>query len=765
MNINKRKEQNVFVLHLLWRKRFGGSFQTPSVGKLVVEEVDKIKSKTMDRVEYRDAEYVALPANFNKRKKEGFNRLRAKNPTQIDFFLGPDIKFDRDEVLFDIKTNSNDVNKPLIRFMKEYETHIKQTNVAKQTGSLSSKLEMSKCLVPCQNLRDFNCSEYVELYPDTCERSGLDAGECWLRILREALHCLKLTACDLGGCDLSTKYGNTDMFTTPNNWRRKQKHLEYGQEKLQTLSNDVHEYIASVMKQLDITNYLLLKYISKLHTPEQYDLSKFSDHIDEMRSVLYLQTSTTQNRTVLEEKLTRQFHGEYFIEKSASPLLVMMLSSTPVLRFADFSLSISKSQWVTGSNVNCQIGSPTLDALTSFYQQVCGPSPQRFNSNNIIGVDLTSTCPFVSFNASDFNVSDTGDNSISLISEEGPSLTVPRFNYTMDGERVHICLKTLNILMKKERIPLQHSLLAQMENILTIISLCLSLASLLALFVTYSVFPTLRSLPGKNNMILVFWIFVAQLQLCLEPFWRPYHKTCMMMGILLHVSWLYTIVWTTVCSFHMCRIFAAWRGVALKHSTSHRFYLIRYLVGSSTFSFCLVAAVIVGSGASSDWTEIGYGGRGVCYLSSTLLVLLAFALPLALTLAINSALFGLTVLSISRVDAIQRQAGRERRNAHVYLRLSSLTGLCWTLALLAEIPGLSPLRCVSVVVNGCQGLFLFLSYACNRRVYRLWTNVLSTKAGRSPGMERGAQLRSHKLTRIERSSSRRTGSTVVAGLV
>ena len=183
------------------------------------------------------------------------------------------------------------------------------------------------------------------------------------------------------------------------------------------------------------------------------------------------------------------------------------------------------------------------------------------------------------------------------------------------------------------------------------------------------------------------------------------------------------------------------------------------------FSFGLVIAVITGTGVSSEWTQVGYGGRGVCYLSSTLLVLLAFALPLALTLIVNCALFSFTVWSISRVDAIQRQAGRERRNAHVYLRLSSLTGLCWTLALLAEIPGLSVLRCVSVVVNGSQGLLLFLSYACNRRVYRLWSNVLLSKGGRSPHKDRGANLRAHKQVGREGSSSRRTGSTIVAGLL
>ena len=186
------------------------------------------------------------------------------------------------------------------------------------------------------------------------------------------------------------------------------------------------------------------------------------------------------------------------------------------------------------------------------------------------------------------------------------------------------------------------------------------------------------------------------------------------------------------------------------------------MAACSVFSLGLVITVITGSGVSSDWTQVGYGDRGVCYLSSTLLVWLAFFVPLAFSLVLNCALFGLTVWSISRVDEIQRQAGRERRNAHVYMRLSSLTGLCWTLALLAEISDSSILLCLSVIVNGSQGLVLFLSYACNRRVGRLWSGVLSGREGkRLLFKEHGAELRLRKRVGREGSSSRTTGSTYI----
>lgn len=249
---------------------------------------------------------------------------------------------------------------------------------------------------------------------------------------------------------------------------------------------------------------------------------------------------------------------------------------------------------------------------------------------------------------------------------------------------------------------------------------------LLIIFITYSLFPSLRTLPGKNNMVMVAWLFIAQLLVLLSAIPSKHSTACAALGVILHYSWLSTTAWTCVCSFHMFHVFVR-RREAPSSSRSHTFYLTRYVLAANLFSSAVVCTVITSNLYLSGGHLSGYGGR-VCYLNSVLLVGVAFVLPLAVILMVNGILFSLTIFSISRFDDVERLCGRERKNVHIYFRLSSLTGLCWLLALLAEIPGLQALRSFSVLVNGCQGVTLFLSYACNKRVVRMWSNLLKTKS-------------------------------------
>ncbi|XP_059173702.1 uncharacterized protein LOC131954184 [Physella acuta] len=124
----------------------------------------------------------------------------------------------------------------------------------------------------------------------------------------------------------------------------------------------------------------------------------------------------------------------------------------------------------------------------------------------------------------------------------------------------------------------------------------------------------------------------------------------------------------------------------------------------------------------SDGRQVGYG-QWRCYLDSTLLVELTMIGPLALVTICNVTFFGVTVYKIQEVRGLQvSQLGRrdDVTNLYVYVKLSSMTGAFWLLAILAEASDNSVLRYVSILLNGCQGVLIFVSYICNTRVLRLY---------------------------------------------
>ena len=70
-----------------------------------------------------------------------------------------------------------------------------------------------------------------------------------------------------------------------------------------------------------------------------------------------------------------------------------------------------------------------------------------------------------------------------------------------------------------------------------------------------------------------------------------------------------------------------------------------------------------------------------------------------------------------------------------------LFGVTWILAFIADVVDSAPMDYVAVIVNGLQGVFLFVAFCLNDRVRALWRRTLarapcrkvSGRAGPRPG--------------------------------
>ncbi|XP_076458231.1 uncharacterized protein LOC143291962 [Babylonia areolata] len=267
-------------------------------------------------------------------------------------------------------------------------------------------------------------------------------------------------------------------------------------------------------------------------------------------------------------------------------------------------------------------------------------------------------------------------------------------------------------------------------QILSSCCLIVSIVSLTFLLATYSVFPELRTLPGINTMFLAAWLLLAQLLLLTAPSRTEVAGVCQALAMVLHYSWLCVVTWCSVCSFHMYDVFVR-QQVRMHMPHRHTWYLKRYVALAHSLPAIVVLLVVVSTTVWTSGEDLGYGGH-ICYLNRVLLVGLAFVLPLALSVLSNLVLLVLTARAVSRVKRQKVSGTRaERGSIKIYIGLSSLTGLCWLVALMAEIPGCGWLQYVSAVLNGLQGLHLAVSYAGSKRVMRMWQHKLRCKTSRS----------------------------------
>ncbi|CAL1536663.1 unnamed protein product, partial [Lymnaea stagnalis] len=191
---------------------------------------------------------------------------------------------------------------------------------------------------------------------------------------------------------------------------------------------------------------------------------------------------------------------------------------------------------------------------------------------------------------------------------------------------------------------------------------------------------------------------------------------CTFFGMSTHFMWLWMFVWTFICSASMFRVFTAkTRSSGAGNATTH---LIKLVTLSLVFPALVVAAVVTGSYFATSGAQIGYGDAQ-CYLDSPLLIGITLAGPLVLITAGNMALFILTVRKIHKIRRLVRSdaASRDSKtNLYIYAKLSTMTGAFWALAIVAELLDADILRYIASVLNGLQGVFLFLSFVCNKRV-------------------------------------------------
>lgn len=330
-------------------------------------------------------------------------------------------------------------------------------------------------------------------------------------------------------------------------------------------------------------------------------------------------------------------------------------------------------------------------------------------------------CAYITLDEREFTISP--DRSLRLFSGNA---TLRKGEYFHAYYKIHVCLHTLLLALNDEDniekyVNETSNNMLRIQGYLSLVCTCISLICLLLTLITFFTFSALRSLPNKNTMFLAMSLFVAQAAFQFGAGGTGNKMACQIIGVAIHFLWLTVVFWVNICCFHMFRVFASSAKGRVAHSV-HWKTLLKYAFYVYGFASAIVSATVGANYAISNGTSIGYGER-LCYISDPMVNGLAFVLPLGITIAVNTFLFAFTICTISKISKIEKTSSPDRRNMFVYIKLSTLTGVFWGLAILAEVTAISALSYISIVLNGCQGAFIFMSYVANRRVYRMWRRV------------------------------------------
>lgn len=310
------------------------------------------------------------------------------------------------------------------------------------------------------------------------------------------------------------------------------------------------------------------------------------------------------------------------------------------------------------------------------------------------------------------------------VTEDGRQMTIIRFGVVLryyeflllKNNSARICKSVFQNLFKvnEQTTPI--------VNTVMFVCTVLSLVALFFTFITYFMFPTLRTLPGKNNMNLVFSMFFAIGFLEFGVRGTNSHVLCLALGASIHFFWLSTFGCLNVCSIHMYRTFR--QTFVINHNDCDAdkkrfaFYLIYSYAGP-----LIIVCLTVSSSYLSDNDLYGYD-RNVCFIQDHLVLICTFIVPITIICLVDLFLFISTVISIKSTPKVNTKESFMQNKIHytVYVKLFVLTGSSWILQIIDSFFPVSSFSIVVSFLNSFQGLYIFLAYNCNRRVLYLYRN-------------------------------------------
>ncbi|KAK0048640.1 adhesion G-protein coupled receptor D1 [Biomphalaria pfeifferi] len=384
------------------------------------------------------------------------------------------------------------------------------------------------------------------------------------------------------------------------------------------------------------------------------------------------------------------------------------------------------STFVDSENL-CTENFTSVDIVTCF----------ESNIKNIVYINELTSCSYVRLNTTQYqvvvdhkvvppNVAITIDFKVTKI-----KITENRDLIMVDvdkNENLDVCVALLDRKLKQEqdtgrRADHCKDTLCMVENILTLLCFLISMVCLLLTLLTYCMFPVLRTKAGVNNMFLSLSLLLAQVSLMISAYTSALSIPCKLIGIMTHFLWLWNFSWNFICSFNMVRVFTASRGINNQRNMTHGTW--KWLSCSFILPVLVVSAVIIFNHFTSQGREFGYGNEQ-CYLDSPLLIGLTVATPLFVITLINVSFFLVAVYKIYSVRRLQSDflpSTAQDFSMTIYIKLSTVTGMFWIVAVLAEFSDNKIFGFIALVLNGFQGLSIFLAFVCNKRVVTLYSSL------------------------------------------
>jgi hypothetical protein len=272
---------------------------------------------------------------------------------------------------------------------------------------------------------------------------------------------------------------------------------------------------------------------------------------------------------------------------------------------------------------------------------------------------------------------------------------------------------------------------------LTYIGCSLSVIGSALVLITYGLFKELRSLPSKILMNLAFANLVTNLLILVggpisQAF--PIVELCTSVAVALHFFFLAQFAWMSIMSLEVVRKFHRAKKLIMDSKHDKLQLLLAYLLAGWGLPLLITAVSIVVNFTTQGLVLYGVladGSLGSCWINHIESALIAFVVPLVLSITFNLIMF--IVVSVYIFMASRSQAKLHREDATPFLHLNiaifCTTGLTWVFGFVAILAGTSWAWYLFIIFNSTQGFVIFVAFLLTKKTLKLYLNCLTCRRG------------------------------------
>jgi hypothetical protein len=205
---------------------------------------------------------------------------------------------------------------------------------------------------------------------------------------------------------------------------------------------------------------------------------------------------------------------------------------------------------------------------------------------------------------------------------------------------------------------------------------------------------------------------------------------CTAVAISLHYFFLAQFLWMSLMSFEMARTFYQAKKLRVDSTPQKRNLLIVYFIFGWGLPLLISIVSIIVNFTTDRLVQYGVledGRLGSCWINHLESAVVAFIVPLVVSLLINVVLFVFVTAYLILASRSQTKLDRNKNLPYfrVNIAVFSVTGLTWIFGFIAILAGTSWAWYPFIIFNSTQGFIIFVAFLVTKKVLKMYWNLLS----------------------------------------